>query len=241
MWPLSGSRKSKFVSDVTHELRTPVSNISIYLEMADDALSKMADIPERVIGFLKILRGETLRLSNLITDVLDMSRMEKALTEFKLEKVDANKIIQEVFQANQLMAESKKLELSFEPFEPIPQIMADPNQLKQVFTNLIANAINYTPKGNIKITSSLRDDEDFVFRVQDTGMGIEDEDLKHLFARFYRGKRASLSSIPGTGLGLAITKEIIEAHNGRIEIQSEVGVGTTFTAYFPLYIADKKE
>lgn len=227
--------KSKFVSDVSHELRTPVSNISIYLEMADDSLSEIDAIPEKVTGFLKILRGETFRLSKLITDVLDISRMEKEISEFKLQKVDAHKIIEDVFKANQLMAESKGLEFSFEPLASFDQIMAEPSQLKQVFTNLVGNAINYTPKGSIKISTLLRGDDEFLFRVQDTGIGIEREDIEHLFDRFYRGKQVNLSSIPGTGLGLAITKEIIEAHNGTVDLQSEVGVGTTFTASFPLY------
>jgi len=227
--------KSKFVSDVSHELRTPVSNISIYLEMAEDSLSAIEAIPERVMGFLKILRDETFRLSNLITDVLDLSRMEKEISEFKLQEVDAHKVIDDVFKANQLMAESKGLEFSFEPIASLHQIMAEPNQLKQVFTNLVGNAINYTPKGSVKISTLLRGDSEFLFRIQDTGIGIESEDLEHLFDRFYRGKQASLSSIPGTGLGLAITKEIIGAHNGSVDLESEVGVGTTITASFPLH------
>jgi len=99
----------------------------------------------------------------------------------------------------------------------------------------VGNAINYTPKGSVKISTLLRGDSEFLFRIQDTGIGIESEDLEHLFDRFYRGKQASLSSIPGTGLGLAITKEIIGAHNGSVDLESEVGVGTTITASFPLH------
>ncbi len=235
------SLKSKFVSDVSHELRTPISNISIYLEMTEASLSTAPNIPERVMGFLKILREETLRLSSLITNVLDISRLEKDMSELNLQQVDANKIIEDVFQANRLMAEAKGLEFSFTPFEALPQLLVDPDQLKRVFTNLIANAINYTPKGSVKLSSSLSDNNEFVFRVQDTGMGIASEDTKHLFERFYRGDRASLSSIPGTGLGLAITKEIVEAHNGTINIESEVEVGTIFTAYFPINTLDRRK
>ena len=230
--------KTKFVSDVTHELRTPISNISIYLEMAETSLSKMANLPDRVVGFLKVLRGETTRLTKLITDILNMSRLEQGISEIELQLVDANKIINEVCEANRLMAEAKGLEINFTPEKSPTKILADPDQLKQVITNFIANAINYTQEGKVQISTSINDENKFVFRIQDTGIGIEREDLDHLFERFYRGHQASLSSVPGSGLGLSITKEIVEAHNGTIDVQSEVGVGTVFYAYFPLDISE---
>jgi signal transduction histidine kinase len=226
--------KTKFVSDVTHELRTPISNVSIYLEMAENSLSKVEDLPEKVVGFLKVLRGETARLIKLITDILDVSRLEKGISEIEFQSVDANQIVREVFKANRLKAEAKGLEISFETSMSSPQLMADPDQLTQVFTNLIANATNYTSEGSIRISTSQTDDGYFDFCIQDTGMGIKREDFEHLFERFYRGSQASLSTIPGSGLGLAISKEIIEAHNGNFDIQSEVGIGTVFHVYFPL-------
>jgi signal transduction histidine kinase len=226
--------KTKFVSDVTHELRTPISNVSIYLEMAENSLAKMEDLPEKVVGFLKVLRGETTRLIKLITDILDVSRLEKGISEIEFQLVDANQIAREVFEANRLMAEAKGLEISFESFISTPQLMADPDQLKQVFTNLIANATNYTSEGSIRISTLQTNDGYFDFCIQDTGMGIKSEDVDHLFERFYRGSQASLSTIPGSGLGLAISKEIVEAHNGKMEVQSEIGIGTEFHVYLPL-------
>jgi len=225
--------KTKFVSDVTHELRTPISNVSIYLEMAENSLAKVEDLPEKVAGFLKVLRGETTRLIKLITDILDVSRLEQGISDISFQPVDANEIVREVFEANRLKAEAKGLEISFETSISSPLLIADSEQLTQVFTNLIANATNYTSEGSIRISTSESENGHFEFRIQDTGMGIQSEDLAHLFERFYRGSQASLSTIPGSGLGLAITKEIVEAHNGKIDVQSEIGVGTVFHIYFP--------
>ena len=226
--------KSKFVSDVTHELRTPISNISIYLEMVENALARLNRIPQRVKDFLKILRNETARLNDLITDVLDLSRMEQEVSRIQLELIDFNQIVDKIVEANRMMAEAKGLEIDFEAAEALPKLFADSRQLEQVCTNLIANAINYTQKGSVKVSTTLEDREQCAFRVQDTGMGIGEDELNHLFDRFYRGRQASQSSIPGTGLGLSITKEIIEAHNGRIDVESEIGVGTIISVYLPI-------
>ena len=228
--------KSKFVSDVSHELRTPISNISIYLEMLEDVLSNLGEtLPQKTLEFLKILRNETSRLSKLITDVLSTSRLEQVKSNIEMQVVDVNKIIRDVVGANRLKAQSKEIELTLDETTAPPNLLAEPDQLKQVFTNLVGNAINYTSKGSINISTQVNDQNQFIFQIQDTGMGIASEDLEHLFDRFYRGQQASRSSIPGTGLGLAITKEIVVIHQGTIEVESEVNVGTTFTLTFPIH------
>ena len=228
--------KSKFVSDVSHELRTPISNISIYLEMLEDILSKLGNnLPSKTLEFLKIVRNETSRLTKLITDVLSTSRLEQAMTNIEMQVVDVNPIVRDVVEANRLKAESKEIALSLSETNATPKLFAEPDQLKQVFTNLIANAVNYTPKGSIHVSTKVNDQNEFVFQIKDTGMGIASKDIEHLFERFYRGQQASRSSIPGTGLGLAITKEIVEAHQGAIQVESELNVGTTFTITFPIH------
>ncbi len=118
----------------------------------------------------------------------------------------------------------------FDAAPELPPVQGDVNHLLQVMTNLIANAINYTPAGEVRITSSVEPDCVLV-EVRDTGLGIALEDLPHLFERFYRGQRTR--HVTGTGLGLAIVKEIVEAHGGRIEASSEVGVGSTFRVSLP--------
>jgi signal transduction histidine kinase len=173
-------------------------------------------------------------LNDLINDVLDLSRMEQDVKEIEFELIDFNQIVYKIVEANRMKAEAKGLEITFESAKTLPKLLADPRQLEQVCTNLIANAINYTPNGSIKVSTVLKNGEQCVFRVQDTGMGIDDDEIDHLFDRFYRGRQASQSSIPGTGLGLSITKEIIEAHHGSIDVQSEIGVGTVFNVYLPV-------
>jgi signal transduction histidine kinase len=174
-------------------------------------------------------------LNDLITDVLDLSRMEQEVSLIQLELIDFNPIVEKIVEANRMMAEAKGLEIAFDADPSLPELYADSSQLEQVCTNLIANAINYTQKGGVTVsTTNLDGKGQCVFRVQDTGMGISEDELDHLFDRFYRGRQASQSSIPGTGLGLSITKEIIEAHNGSIDVESEVDVGTIFSVYLPI-------
>jgi signal transduction histidine kinase len=227
--------KSKFVSDVSHELRTPISNISIYLEMLEGLIKKLqTTIPEKAISFIDVARQETKRLSTLINDILDSSRLEQSMANPEMVPVDVHELVQSVVETNRINAESKGLALNLNLTNGSPKILADAAQLKQVFTNLVANSVNYTIKGKINITTMVMGDT-FTFLIQDTGMGIASDDIPHLFERFYRGQQASRSSIPGTGLGLAITKEIIELHQGEIEVQSELNIGTTFIINFPIH------
>ncbi len=219
--------KSKFVSDVSHELRTPISNLVIYLEMLEKGFSN----PERRARYLTVLQDETKRLATLVTDVLDTARMELRSTEMTHTDVDLVAIIERVVIANQLQADAKGLALICEVGE-LPLVWGDADQLNQIVNNLIGNAVKYTAKGEIKVSAHFNNNQ-LVFRVQDTGLGIAPDDLPHIFSRFYRGALAAQSAIPGTGLGLAITKEIVTAHEGRIHVESEVGRGSTFTIYLP--------
>jgi signal transduction histidine kinase len=235
--------KSKFVADVSHELRTPISNISIYLEMLEDTIGKLGNtLPQKVNQFIHVLRSETARLTNLINDVLNASNMEDRVDHMEFIPVDAQAILAGVVQTNLPRAKEKGLALTLSGSADETQILADEAQLKQIFTNLISNSINYTDEGTIHISTKVTENGLMLIRVQDTGMGIEREDIPHLFERFYRGKQAGRSAIPGTGLGLAITKEIVEAHEGHISVESELEHGTTFSVSFPLYEAgDRNE
>ena len=233
--------KSKFVSDVSHELRTPISNISIYLEMLEDTLSSLGKtLPEKVTNFINVASQETKRLSKLINDILNSSRIEQSLATPEMQPVDVHGLIQGIIEINRLNAEAKGLKLDVTTAPTTPSLLADAEQLKQVFTNLVANAINYTVEGTISISTTTRN-ELFTFVIQDTGMGIASDDIPHLFERFYRGQQASRSSIPGTGLGLAITKEIIELHQGNIEVQSEINIGTTLIVTFPIHKTESEQ
>jgi two-component system phosphate regulon sensor histidine kinase PhoR len=124
--------------------------------------------------------------------------------------------------------------LTFEPLPELPQVRGEVNQLAQVVTNLVINALNYTPEGAVRV-STFQTAAEACLQIEDTGIGIDPDDLPNIFDRFYRGRRSQRSETPGTGLGLAIVKEIIDLHDGRIEVLSRVKQGTTFKVWLPLF------
>ena len=221
--------KSKFVSDVSHELRTPISNLRIYLEMLEEAR------PEKRERYRAVLQEETRRLENLVRDILDLSRLEMGIISIEMDWQKFNEVVEQVVVANQPRAEAKGLALTYDLGQNLPKIWADASQMNQAVSNLVANAINYTTDGEILVTTSFDPENQRIhLTVEDTGLGIEPEDLPHLFDRFYRGKHAGQSTIPGTGLGLAITKEIVDRHGGTIDVDSTLGKGTIFTLDLPV-------
>lgn len=221
--------KSKFVSDVTHELRTPISNLRIYMEMLRVGKA------EKQEQYLDVLQEETMRLSRLVEDVLDLSRMERGTKKTEFTWLDLNKIVATVVVANRVTADTKKLLLIFEEGQDLRPVWGDSNQIKQVVTNLLGNALNYTAQGSIHVQTGFDENRKQVWlKVRDTGIGITAEDLPHLYERFFRGHQVGQSNIRGTGLGLAITKEIVEGHQGNIDVKSDPGVGTTFTVFLPI-------
>lgn len=222
--------KSKFVSDVSHELRTPVTNLNLYLDLLERGK------PELRFQYIHILRGQMRRLRQLIEDILDLSRLE-AGRDAKAEwvPVNLNGIVEQVIDVHRPQAEATGLHLVFEPAVDLPNILGDHNQLSQVATNLIINALNYTAIGHVRVCTFLSPERNQVcLQVEDTGVGIPPEDLPHLFDRFYRGQNASQSNIPGTGLGLGIAREIARLHHGEIEVYSELDVGSIFRFWLPV-------
>lgn len=224
--------KSKLISDVSHELRTPVTNLSLYLSVLERGQ------PEKQAHYLTILKDETARLANLIEDILSISRLDSGLPQEEFDLVDMNAIAARVVTAHRPRADSAGLILDFEPSPGLSWVRGERQRLTQVATNLVANAINYTPRGGRVVcrvvTNKALDPPQVGLIVSDTGPGIDPEDLPHLFERFYRGQRVSQSNTPGTGLGLAIVKEIVELHKGKLELETEVDRGTTFYVWLPL-------
>ena len=223
--------KSKFVSDVSHELRTPVTNLKLYITMLERTKEK-----EKRHKYLSVLEYQASRLEQLISDILDMSRLEMEHQKPQFGSVDINGLLERIVVIQSLHAKELGLQLQFEPDVNLPPVFGERNQLMQLFTNLVANAINYTPFGEICVRSYQNSDtEDYVcVEVSDSGMGIDAEDLPNIFERFYRGKHSVEQNIPGTGLGLGIAHEIIEAHGGIILVESQVGKGSTFRVKFPV-------
>ena len=222
------SLKSKFVSDVTHELRTPVTNIGLYLSLIERK-------PDKLQAYLPVLTSQVERLQSLVKDTLDLSRMDQNRTVLQLAPVDLNAVAQSIITAHQARADELGLTLSASLTPNIPAVTGDEARIAQVITNLVANALNYTSQGSVTLRTYINSEQQqVVCEVVDTGCGIHPEDLAHLFERFYRGRREQLPLVPGSGLGLSIAKEIVDLHSGKIDVVSKINCGSTFRVALPL-------
>jgi signal transduction histidine kinase len=217
------------VSDVSHELRAPITNLSMYLYLLESGHLEKRD------QYVRVLREQTARLVQLVEDILDLSRLVSGAADTGVEPLELNMLVERVVTGYQARAEAANLALIFDPAAHLPNVLGDASQLSRVVTNLIGNAINYTVEGWVRVTTWLDERrEQLCVQVADSGRGIEPDDLAALFDRFYRGRSAVQAGIPGTGLGLAIAKEIVDHHGGRIEVESQVGRGSTFRIWLPL-------
>ena len=224
--------KTQFVSTVSHELRTPLSVINLYTENLLEFYPRLSDDERR--GLLSDIHIETHALHELVEELLSLSRMDSGRAEPKKAQFDLIPLLVETLSSGNSLASIKKVTIDSDlPSRPVP-IYADHDQMRQVFRNLIANAVKFTPSGGqVRLTCELSGNIICV-QVADTGIGIPQADLPRLFARFFRSENAVRQEIPGTGLGLAITKEILNRHQFSIEVQSELDKGTTFSVSIPL-------
>jgi len=217
--------RQDFVANVSHELRTPITSIKGFSETLLDGDLKNEKI---LRDFLTIILTESERLQALIQELLELSKIENQEFKLSLTRVDLNGILSETGAMFNRKAEVKGLQFDIRLAEAPIIIDADPYRLKQVFINLISNAINYTPaNGEVKVIISENEKYAFV-EVKDTGIGIEQKEIPRIFERFYRVDRARSRNSGGTGLGLAIVKHLVEAHRGYIMVESEKGKGTSF-------------
>ncbi len=225
--------KSDFVSAVSHELRTPLSSIKAYMEMLVDGEAH----DERTRGeFYNIIQAETNRLQRLIDNILNISRIESGLVKVQRENISLPGLIKEAMDVMQPQARAKSIEL-VEVHTPLFfQVFADKDMIYQAVMNLMSNAVKYTPAGG-KVTVSLQVDEHarmVCVSVADTGMGVPQDDLPHLFTKFYRVAEHK-KIVKGTGLGLNLVKHIVETvHGGKVSVTSELGKGSTFVFSLPL-------
>jgi PAS domain S-box-containing protein len=232
--------KSQFVSDVSHELRTPLTNIRLYLD-----LLKRVQEENKVARYLETLSRESERLANLIDDLLSLSRLDVGATPLSKSNVDINQLLESLVEDRESLASRKGLQLQLETKDTLPLLLGDERLLGQIFTNLLTNAMNYSPEGG-KITMRTRcvrvEEQDWIIaEVNDTGMGIPLKEQSEIFQRFFRGEASRRSGAPGTGLGLAICQEIAKRHGGHIHVTSEgvPGKGTQFSVWLPA--ASKEE
>jgi len=230
--------KTDFLATVNHELRTPLTSIMAYLDMIQESTAD--PVSPEVHQMLDIVVRNTERLRMLIEDMLSVSRSGDGDGQLHLTPVRLGRTLEIVAGALRPLARLQDVTIALEPGEEDPEIMGDEVQLQQVFTNLVSNAIKFTPSGGrIRVGSSVADAAAdgtrwATVRVTDTGIGISGEEIPHVFTRFYRASNAMSGAVPGTGLGLAITKDIVSRHGGHIEVASQLGSGTTVTVRLPL-------
>ena len=218
--------RTEFLSNVTHELKTPIASIAGYLETLKDGALTDNDVNRT---FIKRSLKNAKRLEALVTDLVDISRIETGEMEIQLEKVDLKPLLEEVINDAQQRNEKHELDISLE-MNNQKEIIVNGNldRLRQVFDNLISNAIRYTVNGSV-VMSTEKNNGVIEFKVQDTGIGIDAESAERIFERFFRTDRARQIVRGGTGLGLAISKHIIEAHNSNISVESSEKNGSTFS------------
>ena len=230
--------KTEFVANVTHELRTPLTNIKTYVTLAERGRE------EQKAKYFQILHHETDRLAQLIQDLLDLSHLETEAPLPYVPPVALAQIVEEYVDIFQGKAALKAITLHQVPFAGKTAVSVEDKHLGQLLTNLLSNAIAYTAEGGEVVVAVGRRRTDMSeqvwFQVSDTGVGIPPEDLPHLFDRFYRGSISQQKRIPGTGLGLPICQGIVKRYQGSLEVDSEVGRGTTITIYLPAVDASEE-
>lgn len=224
--------KSDFIANVSHELRTPIAMLQGYSEAIIDGV---VTTEEERIDMIRVIYDESQRMSRLVTDLLDLARMESGHMTLYKEEVPLVTVIERMTHKFDQTAKEKHVQLQIETdFSDETFISIDEDRIEQVLTNLIDNAIRHTPADGSVTVSMINEQNYAKIQVSDTGQGIPQDDLPYVFERFYKADKARTRSKGGTGLGLAITKNIVEAHNGRISVDSAEQQGTTFTFYLPL-------
>ena len=221
-----------FIANISHELKTPIGAISLLAEALVDA----SDDPDAVQKFSKSLRKESKRLTNLIKDVVQLSRIQSAEVVANAEVVDLSTVVMEALDRNSYRAEARNVKITYDAPEGL-EVIGDPEMLTVAVKNLIENAILYSEEG-APVGVGLRKVENVAeIAVTDSGLGIPQEDQARIFERFYRVDPSRSRATGGTGLGLAIVKHVASTHNGEVKLFSKPGVGSTFTLRIPL--ADK--
>jgi signal transduction histidine kinase len=221
-------QQSDLISEMVHELRTPLSSINT----AASLLLRPESTNELRQGMAKLIFNETQRLNEMATAFLDLARLESGRVQFQPQMIEIPQLVEECIQLMQSKIQEREIKVKVESPPEVPSVKADRDKLKQVFLNLLSNAIKYNKNGgsiDLRIEVS---EHEVAVHVCDTGPGISLEHQEHLFEKFYRVPGTE-KTVQGTGLGLSICKRIIEAHRGWITLQSQVDVGTDFTVHLP--------
>ena len=224
-------RNAEFVSSVSHEMKTPLAGIKAYVELLADGDAEDDETREEFLG---VINGQADRLQRLVENMLNLARIEAGVVKVSKQPRSLNELLEESLSVVQPSAEAKRIALTAELSPLYLAVLADRDMLLQAAINLLSNAIKYTREGGrVTLRSRMADDDQILFEVADTGVGLSEEDCQRVFEKFYRVNKDK-SMAPGTGLGLPLAQHIVEdVHGGRLTVASRLGEGSTFTATLP--------
>ncbi|MCK5292389.1 MAG: PAS domain S-box protein [Thermoplasmata archaeon] len=232
-WKRIEGAKQNLLSNISHELRTPLTSIEGYTKFM--LSGKLGEVPEKQEKCLYVIDEESGRLKTLIDNFLDLMTIDAEGLRMKLRQIAVPDVIDSLVSTLNLQLEMKGISFSTDIGPDIGLIWGDENRLHQLFSNLVSNAIKFTPHGGSIMVRSREEDSNIIIEVEDTGVGISAKELPHVFSRFYQVDGSPSRKFGGVGLGLAICNEIVEAHGGHIEVESEVDKGTIFRVELPKY------
>jgi PAS domain S-box-containing protein len=225
--------RRQFITNVSHELRTPAANVKVYAH-----LLRIGKEPERADSYLEVLEDQANRLGQLVEDVLELTELDSGQAVTAWEPISLPAFIQDVVARHQNSARGADLTLAARPVpSSLPAVNGDPVRLAQALSELIENAVMFTPAGgqvSVETTTTKEGEQSWVkIAVHDTGLGISPDEQERVFDRFFRGRLAESGYVPGTGLGLNIVQQIVWAHGGKVTVDSDEGSGSTFTLWLP--------
>jgi len=234
--------KSEFVSIASHELRTPLASIKNAVQLI--LQGKTGEINENQKKFLSMADRNISRLTNILNDLLNLSRIESGKIEMKIEELDPRALIEFILSSLRPQADGKSAQLKIEIGKKLPSVYGDREKVEQILTNLVGNAIKFTPEGgeiSVSAQPSPRGGNKLAISVRDSGIGISEDQQEKIFEKFHQVEGSLHRSVSGTGLGLAITKGLVEAHHGEIWVESEIGKGSTFTFTLPISEGERRD
>jgi len=225
--------KSEFISVVSHQLRSPLSNLRWAIELLMSG--RLGKIEEKQTEYFRILKENSGRMGELVSDLLIVSRIETATLPQKRKEISLEDLIKKLISEFEPFAQASNVEIEFKSEENLPKILADPSQIRLVVENLLDNAVRYIKdRGKVKMLLSRRG-QNLYFEIEDNGVGIPKEDQKYIFQKFFRSENILRYQTQGSGLGLYISKAIIERSGGKIGFKSQEGVGSTFWFTLPIH------